>query len=105
MHDGLAYRALSVQDPKYKVYRVTQDINPKSGASVKKGTKVLLVNGNPNKNGYIKIRPLEGEFSGRRYVVPPYMIEFLETVASLDSKGNPITVITLRIGKDEVPSK
>ena len=82
LYDGINYKVMSVQDPKYKLYRVTQDLDfpnldfPKNKKFIKKGTKVLLVNDQPEeKYGYIVIKPLEGEISGP-VLLPPQMIEF-----------------------------
>ena len=47
---------LSVQDPKYNVYRLTEDIEYEDGTIIKEGTKVLsLVNDPPNEDGDIWI--------------------------------------------------
>ena len=52
-----------------------------------KGTKVLLINGKPNEDGTIRIRPLEGEISKKHWHLKPRMIEFCDIVDNKDSKG------------------
>ena len=97
--DGLNYGVIFIQDEKYKVYKFNQDHKLLSrDFTFKEGTRVLLVNDQPDEEyGEIAIRPLEGELSDtyKTWLVPPHKIEFVEEVASLDSKGKPITVITL----------
>ena len=100
LFDGQDYQVVSVQEPKYKLYKLNTDIEYGNLGIMKEGTKVIVTNNQQDEIGAIRIRPLEGQFSGRQWDVFPHMIEFIEEVTNLDSTGNPITVITLDVDED-----
>ena len=100
LYDGNSYQVLSVQDHKYQLYKVKEDLDFKSG-TITEGTGVIVVNNQPDEDGDIFIRPLEGDCRNRQWVVPPDMIIFIEEVTNKDSSGKPITVVTLSVGKME----
>ena len=101
LYDGVNYQVVSVQDPKYQLYKVTEDCDFRDQGIITKGTKVIVVDNKPDEYGGIGIRPLEGDCSNRQWFVKPHKIEFIEEVTNKDSSGKPITVVTLRCGKIE----
>ena len=98
--DGEAYKVVSIQDPKYNLYKVTRECDFGDGEIIKEGSEVIVTNYEPDEYGWISIRPLEGELSRKQWGVPPHMIQFIKEVTNLDSTGNPITVITLDVNDD-----
>ena len=54
-----------------------------------------MVNDKVDENGEIKVRIVEGEGSNEIIGVYPHEIDKHEEVKNVDSKGNPLTTITL----------
>ena len=50
LYDGKDYQVVSVQDPKYQLYKVTEDIDYGDLGIIPKGTKVIVTNNQPNEN-------------------------------------------------------
>ena len=99
LFDGANYVVMSVQDPTHLQYKFNKKIElPTIGLIIEEGTIVEMVEDKLDERGNIKVRIVEGPGSDRGFSIPPKFIDKHEEVKNVDSKGNPLTIITLKRG-------